>query len=79
VVVDVLSRLPNISEPLGVPRLDYRCIIIFYKTYMDARGEELLRDKLNAKNFELSSKTKVSQKARTFGSKIEINVQSGTR
>ncbi len=46
---------------------------------MDARGEELLRDKLNAKNFELSSKTKVSQKARTFGSKIEINVQSGTR
>jgi hypothetical protein len=45
---------------------------------MDARCEKLLRDKLNAKNFELRLKIEVSQKGRTFCSKRGINVQNGT-
>ncbi len=35
-VVDVLSRLPNNSKPLGVPISKCGCIIILCKTYMDA-------------------------------------------
>jgi hypothetical protein len=45
VVIDVLSRFVDSSEPLGVPNyiimLDYGCIIIFCRTYMDGRSKNL--------------------------------------
>jgi hypothetical protein len=39
---------------------------------MDVGSEELFRNKLDATNFELSSKTKVSQKGRPFTLKEKI-------
>ncbi len=60
VVADVLSRLSDSLKPLG------RCIIILYRTYMDARNQELFGDRSYAINFEPSSKTKISYKGRTF-------------
>jgi len=59
VVANVLSRLLNISEPLGVPNQKCGYVIIFYKTYMDVRNENLFKDKSNAKIFKPSSETKV--------------------
>ncbi len=80
VVVDVLSRLLDSSKPLGVQdqTMD-RCIIIFCRTYMDARNKRLLRNKSNAKNSELNPKTKIGQKGRTLYFKRGNSVQSGTR
>ncbi len=46
---------------------------------MDARCEELLIDKLNARNFELSSKIEISQKGKPFCFKRRINGQNRTR
>jgi len=46
---------------------------------LDVKNEELLKDTSNAKNFELSLETKVSQKGKTFYSKRGKNVRSGTR
>jgi hypothetical protein len=46
---------------------------------VDARSEELFKDKLDARNFELSSKIKVSQKGSALYSERRKNVQSGTR
>jgi hypothetical protein len=66
-VVDVLSRLLDSSEPLGVPMvLNYGYVIIFWRTYMDAGSENLFRDGLDAINFELSSETKVGYKGKTL-------------
>jgi hypothetical protein len=46
---------------------------------MDARSEELLRDRSDAKNYKFSSKTKFDHKGRTFYSKIVKNVEIGTK
>jgi len=46
---------------------------------MDARVTELLKDRLDVKNFELSSKIEISLKGRTFYFKRRKNVHSGTR
>jgi hypothetical protein len=46
---------------------------------VDARSKELFRNRSDAKNFDFSSKIKVSQKGRTFYSKRRKSVQSGTR
>jgi hypothetical protein len=46
---------------------------------MDARSEELFRNRLNARNYKLSSKTKVGQKGKTIYSKRGKNVQIGTK
>jgi hypothetical protein len=35
------------------------CIIIFYRTYMVVRSQELFRDMSYARNFELNLETKV--------------------
>jgi len=46
---------------------------------VDARSEELFKDRLDARNFELSSKIKVSQKGSALYYERGKNVQSGTR
>jgi hypothetical protein len=46
---------------------------------MDARSEELLGDRLDAKNFEPNLETEVNQKGITIFLKRGKNVQSGTR
>ncbi len=46
---------------------------------MDVRSEELFKDRLDARNFELSSKIRVSQKGRALYFERGKNVQSGTR
>ncbi len=46
---------------------------------MNTRSEKLLGNMLDAKNFDPSSETKVSQKGKTLYSKRRNNVQSGTR
>ncbi len=79
VVTDVLSRLPRQLRTIRSLRLNYRCITIFYQTYVDARSKELFRIRSDARNFDFSSKIKVSQKGRTFYSKRRKSVQSGTR
>ncbi len=38
----------------------------FYRTYMDARNEEVLRDKSNARNSKLSLEIEVSRKNKTL-------------
>ncbi len=46
---------------------------------MDVRNEKLFGNKSNFRNFELSSKTKVSQKGRNFYFERRNNVQNGTK
>jgi hypothetical protein len=46
---------------------------------MDVGSKKLSKDNLDARNFELSSETKVAQKGIAFYSKRGNNVQSGTR
>jgi hypothetical protein len=46
---------------------------------MDARSKNLFRDQLDAKNSEVSSKTKVGHKGKTFHFEKGNHVQSGTR
>jgi hypothetical protein len=46
---------------------------------MDVGRKNLFKNKLDARNFEPSSETKVGQKGRTFHSKRGNYVQSGTR
>jgi len=47
-------------KTIGNSRSDYGCIIIFYRTYVNARSKELLRNRLDARNFGPGSKIKVS-------------------
>jgi hypothetical protein len=46
---------------------------------MNARSEELFKNKSNAKNFEPSLATKVSQNGRTLYFERRNNVQNGTK
>jgi len=82
VVTNVLSRLPISSEPLGVLDQTMDASLFCYRIYMDARSENLLRDRSDARNSKPRSKTKVGQKGRTLYSERaerRIYVQIGTR
>jgi len=64
-------------KTIGCPRLDYGCIIILCRTYMDAQSKNLFRNMLDVKNSKPSSKIEVGHKGKTFYFERRNYVQGG--
>jgi hypothetical protein len=55
-----------LGNKFGCPKLDCGCVIIFCRTYMDARSENLFRDTLDAIILNLVHKHKLVKKVEPF-------------